>query len=63
MFEKLIPNEKVRKVVVGTLLAGAGAAVAVVAESASGGAFGVYSPIVGAVASVLLNAVRKAVVA
>ena len=47
----------------GSLIAGAGAAVAVLADAASSGALGVWSPIIGAFASVIVNILRKQVVA
>lgn len=53
-------NENLKKVLIGAGLAAAGAVLAVVADAATGGVFGQYSPFIAAGVSVLLNIVRKA---
>ena len=44
-------------------MAGAGAIIAVIATAASSGALGPWSPIIGALASVLVNILHKTVIA
>ena len=53
-------NDKLKSVLIGALLAGAGAIGGVVIDAATAGAFGPYSAVVGAIVSVALNAARKA---
>lgn len=57
----ILANEKVASALKGAAIAAAGAVVPVVVELASSGALGVYGPIVGAVASIAVNALRLAV--
>lgn len=57
----LLANAKVRSALKGAAIAAAGAVVPIVTEVVSSGALGVYGPIVGAVASIAVNALRLAV--
>lgn len=53
-------QDKLKSILKGAAIAAIGAAVAVVANAASSGALGpMWSPILGAVASVAVNALRK----
>lgn len=56
-------SENWYSVLKGAGVAAAGAALAVVVQAASSGDLGVYGPVVGAVAAVLLNVIRKFAVA
>lgn len=56
-------SENWYSVLKGAGIAAAGAALAVVVQAASSGDLGVYGPVVGAVAAVLLNVIRKFAVA
>jgi hypothetical protein len=58
--KNLLANEKFRKVAVGALLAAVGAAAAVAEEALSGGALGLYSPLLAMAVSTAVNAIRKA---
>jgi hypothetical protein len=52
-------RDKLISILKGAGLAAGGAAVAFVLELSTSGGLGIWSPIVGAVASVALNALRK----
>lgn len=52
-------RDKWISVIKGAGIAAAGAFVAVLADQATNGAFGSWSPVVGALASVLVNLMRK----
>lgn len=52
-------KEQILSIIKGAGIAGAGAFVAVIAQAASSGALGLWSPVVGAAASVLVNILRK----
>jgi hypothetical protein len=55
-----VDRDKLISILKGAAIAAAGAAVAVVANAATSGALGpLWSPVLGAVASVLVNALRK----
>lgn len=55
--------DQIQSVLKGAFMAGAGAIIAVIATAASSGALGPWSPIIGALASVLVNILHKTVIA